>query len=94
VFLVKGVDGVSNDPAYFLPRGFDEVPVIGLDESEGDDFYIAYRGPSTAATGHGVTEMLASKKPISWYTEKGLRPEIVGSVTAGNETAYLLHLVR
>jgi hypothetical protein len=94
VFLVHGVDGIANDPAYFLPRGFGEVPVISLDECDGDDLYIAFRSRSIKVSGEAVLTLLAAEKPLSLFTERGLKPEIVDSITVGGETAYLVHLTR
>jgi uncharacterized membrane protein len=94
VSLIKGVDGIGNDPAYFLPRGFDEVPVITPDECEGDDLYIVFRRRSLLGPSEMLLPKLASEKPLLLFVEKGLKPEIVDSVTASGETAYLVHLTR
>lgn len=45
VAVVRGVPGVSDDRAFFLPRGFDEVSVGTFDESMREEqFWVAMRG--------------------------------------------------
>lgn len=94
VSLIKGVEGIANDRAYFLPRGFDGVPVIAMDEFNDDDFYVAFRRRSLMGPSEAVLAKLAAEKPLVLFTEKGLQPEIVDSVSASGETTYLVHLTR
>lgn len=94
VSLIKGVDGITNDPAYFLPRGFEEVPVVSVDECDGQDLYVAFRRRSMNAPADAVLTILAAEKPLSEFTERGFKPEIIDSVSAAGETAYLIHLSR
>jgi uncharacterized membrane protein len=41
IIVVKNIDGLKEDAAYFLPRGFDKVQTAN--QFEGERFYIAYR---------------------------------------------------
>lgn len=43
IVRVKDVEGIIEDKAYFLPRGFDAVPTISETEIGGERFYIAFR---------------------------------------------------
>lgn len=44
VEVVKGIAGLREDPAYFLPRGFDEIRTRAAAEAFGEDyFWIAFR---------------------------------------------------
>lgn len=40
---ISGVEGTQEDPAYFLPRGFNGVSKIGLAEMHADQAWIVYR---------------------------------------------------
>jgi len=43
VALVTGVDGIPNDPAYFLPRGFDEVSNVRVEDINDEELWLAFR---------------------------------------------------
>ena len=43
VNVVKGIDGLNEDTAYFLPRGFGEVKVTDLSGIHGERFWVAFR---------------------------------------------------
>ena len=43
VKVVKGVDVATADDAYFLPRGFHDVPTVPLDGISEDEFWLAFR---------------------------------------------------
>jgi hypothetical protein len=46
VVKIENLEGVLEDKAYFLPRGFDEVKKINFDEITDESFYIAFRDQS------------------------------------------------
>jgi hypothetical protein len=46
VFLVEDAEGVSEDKAYFMPRGFDEVTKVSEREIAGEEFFVAYAAES------------------------------------------------
>ncbi len=48
VYKVVGIDGVIEDKAYFLPRGFSDVEKIGLDNIEDERVWAVFRGAETA----------------------------------------------
>ncbi|MBA3352430.1 MAG: glycosyltransferase family 39 protein, partial [Blastocatellia bacterium] len=47
VSLMTGVDGILNDPAYFLPRGFDGVRKTVVEEITDERIWLAFRTPKS-----------------------------------------------
>ena len=43
IVKVGGIEGMVEDTAYFLPRGFDKIQTIDADGITGDRFFVAYR---------------------------------------------------
>lgn len=43
VFTVKNIDGLKEDTAYFLPRGFDSVQLAKIEEINDQKLYIAFQ---------------------------------------------------
>ncbi|HEY8560009.1 MAG TPA: glycosyltransferase family 39 protein [Pyrinomonadaceae bacterium] len=43
IIKVGGIEGITEDPAYFLPRGFDKVRTIDENGIAGERFFVAYR---------------------------------------------------
>ena len=43
VVKVNGIPGMTEDTAYFLPREFDDVEAIDVNEMKGDHFWLAFR---------------------------------------------------
>lgn len=43
IVKVNGIEGLVEDTAYFLPRGFDKVQTSNADGFTGDRFYLAFR---------------------------------------------------
>lgn len=46
VVKVFGVPGTTEDKAFFLPRGFDDVPVMHVDQMDVEEFWLVYRAPT------------------------------------------------
>ena len=46
VVVIKGIPGLVEDPAYFLPRGFPDVAVKDINALSGDHFWVAFRDVS------------------------------------------------
>ncbi len=46
IVKVNGVAGMTEDKAYFLPRGFDGIQTVSEDEIKGERFFVAFRGKS------------------------------------------------
>jgi len=43
IVKVNGVEGMTEDPAYFLPRGFDKIQTTDENGISGERFYVAFR---------------------------------------------------
>ncbi len=43
IVKIENLEGVEEDKAYFLPRGFDDVKKVNFDEITDEKFYIAFR---------------------------------------------------
>lgn len=43
IFKVNGIEGLTEDKAYFIPRGFDRISLTDESGIAGDRFYIAFR---------------------------------------------------
>lgn len=74
--------GVSNDAAYFLPRGFDGVTKIADSEIVGEHVTIAFRSSEFAAT----------EPPVSNLVSKGYKIIETVPFPVGRSTAYLCRL--
>jgi hypothetical protein len=92
VDLVR-VEGLPNDPAYCLPRGFDAIGTISLEKIDGDLFWLALRNPSSKAQlAQDTRERLGP--PIGALEDRGFEIEEVGSIPAGRETLHLIKVRR
>lgn len=84
VVVLKGVPGVAEDPAYFLPRRFDGVGVSRLDSIEGDRFWAALR----------AERWDESQPPLKLLLERGYRAEKIYETSAQGGRAFLVLFVR
>jgi len=84
VGVIKGVPGVTEDTAYFLPRQFGDITVSDESAPLGDNFWIAMRarqGDQTPA-------------PLSFFLRQGYRAgPSIGRTVQGQE-AFLIRLHR
>ena len=61
VVVIKNLPGLVEDRAFFLPRGFDDIPVRDADAAlGGDDFWVAFRAPAADAD-HPLLRALAAR---------------------------------
>jgi len=77
---LEGINGIKEDKAYFLPRGFDRVKKVDMGELKGEKFWIAFRDTKW--------DILAS--PLSDLTAKGYNVTQQKVFEAGREKAYLV----
>lgn len=89
VSVIKGVDGVDEDPAYFLPRGFSNVKTVRVDEITENRVWIAFRGPPTS-TDFGVSP----PAPVRALEDAGYEREKVNEFDMGGQTAYLVQMAK
>lgn len=82
VYKLSGIEGVREDHAYFLPRGFDGVEVVGVHTLNVPRLWLAFRSPL-------VSE---SEAPLRQLLVGGYRIAERRSIKADHETAaiYLL----
>jgi uncharacterized membrane protein len=90
VMLVKDAEGMPNDPAYFLPRGFNSVKIVGLNEVESEELWVSFREgtifPSTP------TETGRFEVPVTNFENLGYAVAEVHRATEGSQTAYLIKM--
>ncbi len=95
VDVIKGIPGTSGDPAYFLPRGFEEVKVIEQETAfSANEFWVAFRDPDPY---HDMPESPSiSRQPrvISELERLGFEPEDVRKERVGNESVFFAKMVR
>jgi hypothetical protein len=89
VTVVRDIDGLREDQAFFLPRGFSEVPTVGVSQINGNRMWIAFRQSAAADSGFE-----GPRSPVSALRRLGFEPNYVRKVDAGNETAYLILMVK
>jgi 4-amino-4-deoxy-L-arabinose transferase-like glycosyltransferase len=84
VAVVKGIEGIPEDPAYFLPRRFDEIAVLNSAQITGDDVWIAYRAQLWDE----------SLPPLSTLESLGYTTRAVQSIQAQGQQAFLIRMAR
>ena len=85
VVVLKGLPGVAEDPAYFLPRRFDDVAVAsGADSFGGERFWAAFRDAAWDE----------SHEPLKTILSRGYRAERVYETTAQGQRAFLVLFTR
>jgi hypothetical protein len=81
VASLKGVPGVSEDPAYFLPRDFPEAtPAPAEAFTAAPRFWLAFRDTSLDET----------RPPLDFITSRGYRPARVYEASAQGQRAFLV----
>ncbi|MFN2414257.1 MAG: glycosyltransferase family 39 protein [Pyrinomonadaceae bacterium] len=80
VVSVKGAPGVTEDPAYFLPRAFDGVSVTNTEALRGERFWLAFRDAGWDET----------RQPLKLIRERGYRAARVYETTAQGQRAFLV----
>ena len=94
ITLIKGIDGIPNDPAYFLPRGVDGVRVAGPDSVRENEIWISFRQATAGNSGKGSDEGRRFEVPVTNFENLGYRVESVHSREYGSQTAYLVRMIR
>jgi uncharacterized membrane protein len=82
IVKVSGVDGITEDHAYFLPRAFDEVRGTSIDEIAEPTIWIAFRD----------RDLHEREPPIRNLLLNGYRPTLRGAVATSGENVYLVKL--
>jgi hypothetical protein len=84
VSVLQGMPGVSEDPAYFLPRGFDGVTRARANSVSDERFWAAFRDASWDE----------SRPPLSVLVARGYRAERVYEAAAQGQRAFLVLFTR
>ena len=93
--LVKGIEGLPNDPAYFLPRGFTDISVRDLLPTEGDEFWLSFREVSgRPPVGEHERSTRPFEVPVTHFENLGYTVEDVKKQVDGTQTAYLIKMSR
>ncbi|HKG14513.1 MAG TPA: glycosyltransferase family 39 protein [Pyrinomonadaceae bacterium] len=81
VSSLKGVPGVTEDPAYFLPRDFEDATPAPAEVFEGmPRFWLAFRDTAWDDT----------RPPLNFITSRGYRPARVYESAAQGQRAFLV----
>ena len=84
VASIKGAPGLTEDPAYFIPRGFDGVALAKTDALRGERFWLAFRD----------TNWDESRQPLKLINERGYRAVRVYEQAAQGQRAFLVLFAR
>lgn len=82
IIKINNLEGVIEDKAYFLPRGFDDVKIVGAEEIAGESFYIAFRDK----------EFNLNTQPLKFFVEKGYKIGTPKMIEAQKEKAFLVEI--
>lgn len=82
VGLIKGVPGLREDPAYFLPRSFSDISVEDLDALNEEHLWIAFRD----------TEFDEHNPPLQTLKDRGYEIREVLQAEAAGQRAFLVEL--
>lgn len=82
VSKIREVEGVAEDTAYFLPRGFGEIATVEMPDVNESRFWIAYRGER-------IDE---AKNPLRAFLDRGYRIADRKVLAASGESAILILL--
>jgi hypothetical protein len=84
VVVLKGVPGVAEDPAYFLPRRFDGVTIARADAINDERLWAAFRDSAWDE----------SRPPLSLFAARGYRAERGYETAAQGQRAFLVLFTR
>jgi len=80
VTVIKGVPGLYEDPAFFLPRRFDEIKVGDASQIKGDYIWVAFRAPRWDET----------RPPFNLLKSLGYESTLFVSTSAQGENSFLV----
>ncbi|MGH9906514.1 MAG: glycosyltransferase family 39 protein [Pyrinomonadaceae bacterium] len=84
VVMVKGIPGLVEDPAYFLPRSFSDIESGDRSALQGRPIWLAFRD----------TRWNDTRPPINVFQSMGYRVGTVLSLKAQGQEAFLVQLTR
>jgi hypothetical protein len=80
VTVIKGVPGLYEDPAFFLPRRFDEIKVGDASQIKGDYIWVAFR----------AARWDESRPPVSLLQSMGYERKFSIGLSAQGEHSFLV----
>ena len=80
VTVIKGVPGLHEDPAFFLPRRFDDIKVGDASQIKGDYIWVAFRAPRWDET----------RPPLNLLKSLGYESTFFASTSAQGENSFLV----
>jgi hypothetical protein len=84
VAVIKGIPGLAEDPAYFLPRRFDRIATGDISALDGESVWIAFRD----------TGWNEDRPPLKTIEERGYQVKNIFEAMAQGQRAFLVHLQR
>jgi hypothetical protein len=84
VMVVKGVAGIQEDPAYFLPRHFNDITAMDSAQITGDEIWIAYR----------ASRLDQTLPPLATLESMGYSVRNVQSIQAQGQQAFVVRMAR
>ena len=84
VTIIKNLPGIQEDPAYFLPRRFNEIAVMNSTQITGNEIWIAYRS----------LRWDGALPPLSTLDNMGYTVRNVYSTQAQGQQAFMVRIVR
>ena len=84
IFKAQNVPGVNEDPAYFLPRGFDDVEKVASDTINDEKIWLAFRGQGAET----------SQPPLNYFISRGYTVGNFYETPADGERAFLVEMIR
>ncbi|MFM9903038.1 MAG: hypothetical protein ACKVQJ_00535 [Pyrinomonadaceae bacterium] len=85
VSVLRGIEGMIEDPGYFVPRGFDTIKINNADSITDAQFWIAFREPNRPDLADGRLH-----EPLVTLQNKGFVPKETHQLLVGSETVYLI----
>jgi hypothetical protein len=82
VVVIKGLPGLREDNAYFLPRAFDDIAVQAKPELSGEHIWLAFRD----------TALDEGREPLKTAKAQGYEVRNVSSKQVGREQAFLVEM--
>ena len=84
VAVIKGIPGLTEDPAYFLPRRFDRIASGDISIVNEDSLWIAFRD----------TAWNENRPPLKTLQDRGYQVKDVVETSAQGQRAFLVNLSR
>lgn len=84
VAVIKNLPGIQEDPAYFLPRRFNEIAVMNSTQITGNEIWIAYR----------TLRLDDTLPPLSTLENMGYTVRNVYSTPAQGQQAFMIRMAR